>query len=595
MSNLQKPVGFINENVIDNFAITSWIKTNDQRQAVNGVFKGGGPKGTAFAGAIIEFEKQTQWRAVAGTSAGAMTAALIAAGYDGKSYSNILKELDFTSLLDLHSLDDVQRAAYPRTLGSNIDIFTNILKNIDGSMLEPANEYKSEDKLRQRIEEYECHKMGWPARIKHEAKSWIGNPVKHAATKGLSSLVNGFVPSYLSTALKAYTGATSEIRKKAMMDFLMSTIGCDLPEPIKNKMLTNNELDYDKVISIVLGIYYKDGAFKGNKCIELMESYLQAALRDKEDLSKPVTFRELCIPCKVTASDLSKKRVLTFPDDLQEYGYDGKDGRMHYLDFSVAEAVKASMSLPLVFEPFYLPLESSKQSDGTYKEYSTLVDGGLLNNFPVFEFTDHSNSVPIFGFWLGKELDLIPTISTSRMSGYFRDFIDTLMEASIVKELDGTPEDFYLVDIDLTIPTTPEECENMKSDCQQQIVDISKQINQVELQLKKISKYKIIVEDDQKLVDLLELKEAVLRGNLDVCVNKRNEVKIETFLTRECGTLDFSLSSQQKDALIENGSNAAEKLLSVWKAKQPDSGRKKLRVITARKRSEAKKITKIDA
>ncbi len=49
---------------------------------VNGVFKGGGAKGIGYAGALQAVEARGMWfGAVAGTSAGAITAALIAAGY----------------------------------------------------------------------------------------------------------------------------------------------------------------------------------------------------------------------------------------------------------------------------------------------------------------------------------------------------------------------------------------------------------------------------------------------------------------------------------------------------------------------------------
>src|SRR5262245_50018374 len=48
---------------------------------VNGVFKGGGAKGVAYAGALEEFSERGLWfRSVTGASAGAITAALVAAG-----------------------------------------------------------------------------------------------------------------------------------------------------------------------------------------------------------------------------------------------------------------------------------------------------------------------------------------------------------------------------------------------------------------------------------------------------------------------------------------------------------------------------------
>ena len=57
------------------------------------VFKGGGAKGMAFVGAMQEFERRgCAPRRLVGTSAGAITAALLAAGYDAKSMYDALSE-----------------------------------------------------------------------------------------------------------------------------------------------------------------------------------------------------------------------------------------------------------------------------------------------------------------------------------------------------------------------------------------------------------------------------------------------------------------------------------------------------------------------
>lgn len=68
---------------------------------VDGVFSGGGIKGFAFVGAyqVIE-EHRIRFKRVAGTSAGAIFASFIAAGYKAKEIEQLLDELDVTSLLD---------------------------------------------------------------------------------------------------------------------------------------------------------------------------------------------------------------------------------------------------------------------------------------------------------------------------------------------------------------------------------------------------------------------------------------------------------------------------------------------------------------
>lgn len=69
----------------------------------NLVFQGGGVKGIAYAGAIRVLEQQGVLGGVvnvAGTSAGAITAALLAAGVTADELEGILRSTDFTSFLD---------------------------------------------------------------------------------------------------------------------------------------------------------------------------------------------------------------------------------------------------------------------------------------------------------------------------------------------------------------------------------------------------------------------------------------------------------------------------------------------------------------
>lgn len=68
---------------------------------IDGVFSGGGIKGFALIGACEEIEnKGLRFARVAGTSAGSIVAALIAAGYTSKEIYLLLDELDLSKLLD---------------------------------------------------------------------------------------------------------------------------------------------------------------------------------------------------------------------------------------------------------------------------------------------------------------------------------------------------------------------------------------------------------------------------------------------------------------------------------------------------------------
>lgn len=64
------------------------------------VLKGGGVKGLAFAGALMELEKYFSFNTFAGTSAGAITAVLLGAGYKPIELLEILRGKNFNSFKD---------------------------------------------------------------------------------------------------------------------------------------------------------------------------------------------------------------------------------------------------------------------------------------------------------------------------------------------------------------------------------------------------------------------------------------------------------------------------------------------------------------
>lgn len=90
----------------------------------------------------------------------------------------------------------------------------------------------------------------------------------------------------------------------------------------------------------------------------------------------------------VTASDLSRRRLAQLPWDYPEYDLDPDEQ-------PVADAVRASASIPYFFEPVEL-----KGPRGT----STLVDGGLLSNYPISIF-DRMDENPPRWSTIGVRLD----------------------------------------------------------------------------------------------------------------------------------------------------------------------------------------------
>jgi len=94
----------------------------------------------------------------------------------------------------------------------------------------------------------------------------------------------------------------------------------------------------------------------------------------------------------VTASDVSRQRFVRLPWDYPAYGLDPDEQ-------PVAQAVRASASIPFFFEP--VPLRGEH---GT----ATLVDGGLLSNYPITIFDrqdERRPRWPTIGVRLSSQVD----------------------------------------------------------------------------------------------------------------------------------------------------------------------------------------------
>jgi NTE family protein len=80
----------------------------------------------------------------------------------------------------------------------------------------------------------------------------------------------------------------------------------------------------------------------------------------------------------VTASDVSRQRFVRLPWDYPAYGLDPDEQ-------PVADAVRASASIPFFFEPYALHAQ---------RGIATLVDGGLLSNYPITLFDRRDEALP---------------------------------------------------------------------------------------------------------------------------------------------------------------------------------------------------------
>ncbi|OBK80559.1 patatin-like phospholipase family protein [Mycobacterium sp. 1164985.4] len=173
-------------------------------------------------------------------------------------------------------------------------------------------------------------------------------------------------------------------------------------EPLSRLDELAQSIDYSKfadptlltripVVGPALSLIANDGLYKGDYLENLLIGLLgDLGVRTFGDLRTGEEPTQYAWSLVVTASDLSRRRLVRIPWDLPNYGVDPDE-------FSVARAVRASSAVPFAFEPV--------QVSG-----ATWVDGGLLSNFPVELFDrDKRPRWPTFGIRLSAPPGMPPT------------------------------------------------------------------------------------------------------------------------------------------------------------------------------------------
>ena len=127
------------------------------------VFEGGGVKGIGLVGALsVAEERGYRWENVAGTSAGAIVAALVAAGYTAPELKSIMQELDYNLFKDAGGVDKIPVAGPAASLVFEKGIYEGkFLESWLGKLLRKKNietfgqlvvrEYEKEERYRFRL------------------------------------------------------------------------------------------------------------------------------------------------------------------------------------------------------------------------------------------------------------------------------------------------------------------------------------------------------------------------------------------------------------------------------------------------------------
>jgi NTE family protein len=193
------------------------------------------------------------------------------------------------------------------------------------------------------------------------------------------------------------------------------------------RFLDRDALDRVPLLGPPLSVLLEDGYAEG----EYFKDWIEAAGLGKR------TFGDLRIDddaradprdehrwrLTVMAADVTRGHLVRLPQDYGRYGLPPDEQ-------PVVDAVRASISVPYLFEPFKL-----KHSGGE----SLLVDGGLISNFPidVFDRTDgQEGRWPTVGVSLIPQLPaeatrLVPPLRALRVLPGFR-FLEAVITTAVV-------------------------------------------------------------------------------------------------------------------------------------------------------------------
>lgn len=167
------------------------------------------------------------------------------------------------------------------------------------------------------------------------------------------------------------------------------------------KVLDKGWLDRIPLVGAGLSVLLESGVYEGEYVREWLGNELAglgvetfADLRYDDPDADSTLAADHKYRFVATVADVTRSEMLRFPWDYRRvFGLDPDQQR-------VADAVRASMSIPFVFEPVELRDVRSGLT-------STLVDGGVLSNFPVDTFDRRDGRPPrwpTFGVKLAPDL-----------------------------------------------------------------------------------------------------------------------------------------------------------------------------------------------
>ncbi|MDR2712462.1 MAG: patatin-like phospholipase family protein [Clostridiales bacterium] len=261
---------------------------------------------------------------------------------------------------------------------------------------------------------------------------------------GLAGAVYGLEQAGYSFANVGGTSAGAIVASLIAAGYSGKEIKHELENLDYRKFREKDMLDHFGAFGKVLNISMKMGIYRA----DYFEKWLHGLLERKGKTS----FGQIRVadagPHKyrfqAAASDLTSQKLLVLPDDLRYFGFDPDH-------FSIAKAVRMSMSIPIFYEPYHL-------IDSWGREH-IIVDGGLLSNYPLWLLDDGRSrpQIPTFGFRFTTREDQALGHDGQSISGifdYMKALTGTLLDAHDKYYISNSKGDFQR---SILIPVTVTE------------------------------------------------------------------------------------------------------------------------------------------
>ncbi|MHA1116133.1 MAG: patatin-like phospholipase family protein [Candidatus Heimdallarchaeaceae archaeon] len=394
------------------------------------IFEGGGGKGVTYIGALEALEELGILRfteknigekvvthlapnclkGVAGTSVGSLFALLVSLGYNSQEIRELLKSNLTDEFLDTIEFGLIQSIYSQLTEQSfvkdpQLEISTNFVENKWSSFLQKQE--KSFKDL-----------FAYPLKMIKQANYYI-----------LSMFIK-FLLYYESRKIKNEkpSNETETTFIPTLRDFVQS-------KTLKNAV----DKILDKPADALNSLKYEFGFFLGNGVREVIDRLIE----EKTGV-KNCTFNQfyeiLGIDLVITSFDLQTKQV----------EYLRKDSKWRNL--CVADAVRMSISIPLVFKPvvinmkdqFILPITD----DVSYAHY--FIDGGAANNFPIHVFDNGKDKLNpnVLGLTLSYKRQYNPFIEEITFFEYLEDVFLSVLKQTTNLQFKKKEEQEQVIELD---------------------------------------------------------------------------------------------------------------------------------------------------